>query len=172
MQEHRVQFSVTTAESPEELVHADRLLIEAATSALQKSYAPYSRFRVGAAARLSDGQIISDGNQENASYPLCLCAEQTLTGAIRSIDPQAVITDLAITAFAEDGRPLPPIAPCGACRQILLEWEKRQGEPIRILLKGTESQIIVISRCADLLPLAFGGQYLPGQPMVSGHGDG
>lgn len=167
MQEHRIHFSFRTAESVTALAAEDRELIEAAIQALDKSYAPYSRFRVGAAARLAGGQIISDGNQENASYPLCLCAEQTLTGAIRSIDPSAVIEVMAITAYAEDGRPLPPVAPCGGCRQILAEWEDRQGQSIRILLKGTYPKVVEISSCSELLPLTFHGSFLPGQPTVS-----
>lgn len=161
MQEHSVQIKIISWEREDEMAEVDRILLAEARAALNKAYAPYSRFRVGAAARLADGQMVSSANQENASYPLCLCAEQTLTGAIRSLDAAAVIAAIAITARRDDGAPIPPAAPCGACRQILLEWERRQGSPIRILLQGSKNQVVEFAQCQDLLPMAFNESFLP-----------
>lgn len=165
MHSKRLHFDIKIFDSKTELNASDRKLIREAKDAILKAYAIYSQFMVGAAALLEDGTILSSGNQENASYPLCLCAEQTLTGAIRSHDPNAVIKTIAITGFSLDERYLPPLAPCGGCRQILLEWELRQESPIRLLLKGTEDRVVMIGSCKDLLPLAFDGRYLPGQPL-------
>ena len=146
----------------------DRTLLAEARRAVEKAYAPYSHFRVGAAARLAGDRVLSSANQENASYPLCLCAEQTLTGAIRSLDAAAVIEAIAITARRGDGEHIPPAAPCGACRQILFEWERRQGSPIRILLQGSGSQVTEFAQCQDLLPMAFNESFLPDATDFSG----
>lgn len=138
----------------EELSPADCLLVEAAKRATDGSYAPYSKFRVGAAVRLKDDAIVCGANQENAAYPSGLCAERTAIFAANAQHPDQPVVALAIAA--RKGRQfLPhPISPCGACRQVISGVEERYGIPIRILLYGTEG-ILVSDGISPLLPLRF-----------------
>lgn len=141
--------------SEDELQAADRELLEAARLATYRSYAPYSRFSVGAAARLADGTIVSGSNQENAAYPSGLCAERTTLFYANSQYPDQAVEVLAIAARDTHGTFLQqPIPPCGACRQVMLESENRHHRPIRILLYGTQG-IYELKSVSDLLPLAF-----------------
>ena len=137
-----------------ELSEEDRELVKAAKQATSGSYAPYSKFRVGAAVRLQDGTIVVGANQENAAYPSGLCAERTALFAAGAQHPQQPVVSLAIAA--RKGRLfLPhPISPCGACRQVISGVEERYGIPIRILLYGTEG-ILVSEGISPLLPLRF-----------------
>ena len=155
----------------EELCAADRELIDAACQATHRSYAPYSHFSVGAAARLSDNTIVTGTNQENAAYPSGLCAERTTLFYANSQYPGQAVETLAIAARNECGEFLEePIPPCGACRQVMLETEKRFKRPMRVLLFGKtgiyELGIIhVISRKSHSptprLPLASARVLLP-----------
>ncbi|MBO4985337.1 MAG: cytidine deaminase [Bacteroides sp.] len=139
----------------DELNEADRALVEAAREATFRSYAPYSHFSVGAAARLTDGTIITGNNQENAAYPSGICAERTTLFYANAQHPDLPVETLAIAARNERGEFLQhPIPPCGACRQVMLETEKRFGHPMRILLFGTEG-IYELQQVGDLLPLSF-----------------
>ena len=142
-----------TKMSVAELDEADVALREAALEAAHKAYAPYSHFQVGAALRLSNGQIITGNNQENIAYPSGLCAERTALFYAGAHYPQEAICSLAIIAFAQ-GKIQPQIAPCGACRQVMVETEKRGKEPMEVLLYGTNETLIFRS-AADLLPLVF-----------------
>lgn len=139
----------------EELVEADRQLIDAARLATYRSYAPYSRFCVGAAARLANGTVVSGSNQENAASPSGLCAERTTLFYANSRYPDQAVDTLAIAARNAEGEFLQkPISPCGACRQVMLETETRFGHPMRVLLYGTES-IYELRGVESLLPLSF-----------------
>lgn len=139
----------------EELCAADRALIDAAREATHRSYAPYSHFSVGAAARLTDGTVVTGCNQENAAYPSGLCAERTTLFYAGAQYPDIPVKALAIAARNERGEFLSsPIPPCGACRQVMLETEKRSRQSMRILLYGTE-HIYEVARVSDLLPLSF-----------------
>ena len=141
--------------SYEELDEADRQLIDAAREATRRSYAPYSRFAVGAALRLIDGTIVSGSNQENAASPSSLCAERTTLFYANSRYPDQAVDTLAIAARNERGEFLSePISPCGACRQVMVETEKRYDHPMRILLYGTGG-IYEICGVGGLLPLSF-----------------
>ena len=142
-----------TKMSVAELDEADVALREAALEAAHKAYAPYSHFQVGAALRLSNGQIITGNNQENIAYPSGLCAERTAMFYAGAHYPQEAICSLAIIAFAQ-GKIQPQIAPCGACRQVMVESEQRSGQPMRILLCGEES-VYVIHSAQFLLPFTF-----------------
>lgn len=154
MKELNIPFKVVCYQE-EELEPADRQLIEAARQATYHSYAPYSHFSVGAAARLANGQLVSGSNQENAAYPSGLCAERTTLFYANSQYPDVAIEALAIAARNEQGEFVNrPIAPCGACRQVMLESEARQGKPLRLLLCGTEG-IYEIKQASHLLPLSF-----------------
>lgn len=140
----------------EELTEADRTLLQAAMDATKRSYAPYSKFSVGAAARLNNDVIVTGTNQENAAYPSGLCAERTTLFYANSQYPDQAVATLAVAARTERDFLDAPIPPCGACRQVILETEKRFNQPMRILLYGKEEVYEVKSIC-DLLPLSFDG---------------
>ena len=138
----------------EELTPEEKQLVEEARQATYRSYSPYSRFSVGASVLLANGVILSGSNQENAAYPSGLCAERTVLFFANSQHPNQPITMMAIAALSEKGFTEIPITPCGACRQVLAETEKRFEYPIRILLYG-ETETIIIDGVKDLLPFLF-----------------
>jgi cytidine deaminase len=139
---------------------ADAELLEAARLATKHAYAPYSKFRVGAAARLSNGKIISGSNQENASFPAGICAERVTLSAASAVFPGLEVTSMALTYINESGSGSRPISPCGICRQTMAEYEQRFGRSIRLILGGISGEIFVLNRATDLLPFAFGSEEL------------
>lgn len=148
----RIDFKIYTEE---ELCEEDRILVEEARKATFRSYSPYSHFSVGAAARLADGTVVTGSNQENAAYPSGLCAERTTLFHANSQYPDQPVKTLAVAARNERGEFLEaPIPPCGACRQVMLETERRFGSPMRVLLFGTRG-IYEVKSIGDLLPLSF-----------------
>ncbi|NDV66609.1 cytidine deaminase [Bacteroides sp. 224] len=138
----------------DELSESDRALVVAAKEATKKSYSPYSKFAVGAAARLKNGIVVTGSNQENAAYPSGLCAERTTLFYANSEYPDQPVETLAVAARTEKDFIPSPIPPCGACRQVMLETEKRYNHPFRILLYGKE-ETYEIRHVGDLLPLSF-----------------
>lgn len=138
----------------EELDKNDQDLIRKAMKATDNSYAPYSGFSVGAAVLMDNGRVYVGANQENAAYPSGLCAERTAIFAAHAQHPNDKIVSLAIAARNRDGFIPKPAAPCGACRQVILESEMRYSQPIKILLYGTEA-VYVIDTVRDILPLQF-----------------
>lgn len=154
MKDLNIQIAIKIYEY-KELSPADRELIDAACEATQRSYAPYSHFSVGAAARLANNMIITGTNQENAAYPSGLCAERTTLFYANSQYPDLAVNTLAIAARNERGEFLEePIPPCGACRQVMLETEKRYKNAMRILLFG-KNGIYELKSVGALLPLSF-----------------
>lgn len=143
--------------SYEELDQADKQLIDEAKEATGRSYAPYSHFHVGAAARLTNGSVITGNNQENAAYPSGICAERTTLFYANAQYPGEAVETLAIAARTEKDFLDSPIPPCGACRQVMLETEKRFNRPIRIMLYG-KKEIYVMEGVGTLLPLSFGAE--------------
>lgn len=144
----------------EEFSLKDKALIEAAREAACRSYAPYSRFNVGAAVLLADGTIVTGNNQENAAYPSGLCAERTTLFWANSQYPHLSVDALAIAARNDSGELAVPIPPCGACRQVILETERRYGAPIRIILFGTKECYLIEDGIKALLPLCFDADFL------------
>ncbi len=143
-----------------ELFSAEELaLFEAAREATRQSYAPYSKFNVGAALLLSDGSILKGSNQENAAYPSGLCAERVAMFYANSNFPNLAVRALAVTASKLGEFSLKPVPPCGSCRQVLLESESRFQTPIKIYLVGRD-KVVVADSAKDLLPLNFDSQYL------------
>lgn len=141
----------STAELPE----ADRQLLQAAVEAADGAYAPYSSFHVGAAVRLDDGTIVRGSNQENIAYPSGLCAERTALFAAAAQHPQAAgFEAIAIVGRNREGQ-LCAASPCGACRQVMSEYEQRQGHSMRVLCLMDGGAVRVVGSAADLLPLAF-----------------
>lgn len=154
MKELNIQIDIKIYEL-EELNESDRELLGAACEATNRSYAPYSHFSVGAAARLANGTIVTGTNQENAAYPSGLCAERTTLFYANSQYPNQAVETLVIAARNEHGEFLEdPIPPCGACRQVMLETEKRFNHPMRILLYGRKG-IYELKNVGELLPLSF-----------------
>lgn len=155
MQQKEFRFTYTEYDSAEELPASDATLLAMAREITKNAYAPYSRFRVGAAARLNNGEVITGTNQENASFPAGICAERTLLSAAASIHPGVPLETLAVSYLNENGVSNRPISPCGVCRQSLQEFEQRTGRPIRIILAGQTGNVLVLEDANTLLPLAF-----------------
>ena len=141
--------------SYEELTEQDRNLVDIAKSATRQSYAPYSRFHVGAAALLDDGTVVVGTNQENAAYPSGMCAERIAIFHANSCYSRQTVISLAIAAYHDGKFTSNPISPCGACRQVMLETEQRYGTPIRVLLFGVSGTYIIEGGAHELLPLTF-----------------
>lgn len=148
-------FSVDVYDTANELSAEDALLLSKAQEVTGNAYAPYSEFQVGAVARMANGQLISGTNQENASYPIGICAERVLLSAISSVYPDIPIDTIAISYNNMHGESDHPIAPCGICRQSLHEYEERMNHPIRLILGGKTGKIYIIKQAGQLLPLAF-----------------
>lgn len=138
----------------EELDDMSKALVKNAIEATDKSYSPYSHFKVGAALRLEDGTIVIGANQENAAFPVTMCAERAAIFNAQSNHPELAITAIAIAAKNIEGLVKTLVSPCGSCRQVILEMEQRYQRNIKILLCGTDG-IYVIDSIKDLLPLSF-----------------
>ena len=149
-----ISFSYLEFESPEELETEDQELIAAAKEAASHAYAPYSRFRVGAAVRLESGIIVRGSNVENAAFPSGICAERTAISGSVSNYPDNKPEAIAIAAMTDEGVTAECVSPCGNCRQVIAEEEMRTGERIRIILSGSD-KIQVIESVSQLLPLQF-----------------
>lgn len=131
-------------------------LVDLAKSMTNKSYAPYSNFNVGAAVLLSDGTIVAGSNQENAAYGECVCAERVALLYATANHPDKKPVALAVAA-SSNGKILENcVTPCGSCRQVLLEMEKRFGDNIAIIMYGS-TQVLTADSAKDLLPLEFTG---------------
>lgn len=133
---------------------ADRELVEAAVKATENSYAPYSNFHVGAAVRLASGRIITGANQENAAYPSGLCAERTAMFAAGANYPDDAQISIAIAAADANGFLEAPATPCGACRQVMAEYQKKGRRNMSVILFGTKA-IWKFEKVDDILPLIF-----------------
>ena len=148
-------------DSAHDLTAAERATWQAARDATAHAYAPYSGFHVGAALLLADGTVFCGTNQENAAYPSGLCAERTaLFGLAASQPAHCSITGMAVAARPLDGD-FGPAFPCGACRQVMLEYETRQGQAIPLLLPGRAGTILRFSSLAALMPFSFSAADLP-----------
>lgn len=138
----------------EELSIAQRALVTNAIDAAENAYAPYSKFKVGAAVKLDNGEIITGNNQENAAYPSGLCAERVALFYAGSKYPENRVISIAIAALNHDGLLNFPVSPCGGCRQVFHETELKQNQPIEIILHGNQ-KIRIVKSAEDLLPLPF-----------------
>lgn len=138
----------------DELNEQDKALVDLAKKATANSYSPYSHFKVGAAIRLSDDSIVIGANQENAAFGVTLCAERSAIFAAQAQQPEKAILAIAIAAKTENGFTKQPISPCGSCRQVMVEIEKRYQQPLHIVLYG-ENAVYVIDSIKNLMPLSF-----------------
>ena len=147
-------------ETEAELPQGVQDLMKQAIEAREKSYSPYSKFRVGAALQLENGEVITGSNQENASYPAGLCAERTAIFYAGAKYPGVHITRLVITARSLNHAVEVPTPPCGSCRQAIAEYEVRQERPIEIYFMGEKGKVVKANSISDLLPLIFDNSYL------------
>jgi cytidine deaminase len=149
------QFEYEVYDSPSALNDPDEKLFNAAGKAAGDAYAPYSKFNVGAAARLENGEIVTGGNQENASFPAGLCAEGVVMAAAAARFPNVPVNAIAITYRSDIVASDHPISPCGICRQSMQEQRSRTGKAIRLIMGGATGKVIAVNDASDLLPLAF-----------------
>ncbi len=139
----------------EDLDSESKYLVHKAKEATANSYAPYSKFHVGAALILEDGTVVAGSNQENASYPLCMCAERVALYAAASQFPGKRIMKLAVVAHKKNHKELSAAACCGACRQVMEEFEQRQKKPFEVIMLGGDGKWVKSSSAASLLPYGF-----------------
>ena len=132
------------------LPNSDSELVKAAFEATQQAYAPFSGFKVGAAARLRSGEIITAANCESEVFPSGLCAERSLLYHYATNHADNPIEAMAIASNPSERE----CYPCGACRQVMLDTENRQQSPIRIIMAGGGTATVVNS-AKDLLPFNF-----------------
>ena len=135
-------------------------LMAQAVAVRKKAYAPYSKFKVGAAILLDNGEVVLGSNQENAAYPSGLCAERVAIFYAGSMYPDAKIVQMAITAASDTNKTESPIPPCGACRQSIAEYEIKQESPIEIYFMGESGAIYKSNSLKNLLPLMFDKNFL------------
>ncbi len=156
MSEKLYSFNYQLYSDLRDLTAEDQVLVKLAFKATENAYAPYSHFHVAAVARLANGEVVAGTNQENASYPVGICAERTLLSTLANLYPGIAIDTMVVTYINTQGEVSgQPVSPCGLCRQSLLEYEQRLNHPIRILLTGREGHIIGVAKAADLLPFSF-----------------
>ena len=154
MTSKEIKIAYIEYESIDQLDAQDRKLAEAAIEATEGSYAPYSGFNVGAAVRLDNGEIIKGSNQENAAYPSGICAERTAMFYAAATYPENAIEAIAVTASQNGILCGNPATPCGACRQVMAQYQTKGGKPMAIILVGGK-KIWKFDRVDDILPLIF-----------------
>ncbi len=155
MNKSTYSFAYEVYNSIDDLNKEDAWLLQHAKDVSKAAYAPYSHFQVGAAARLLNGEIVKGTNQENASYPVGICAERVLLSAAATLHPNVAIESIAVSYRSNEVKSDHPITPCGICRQSLQEYEQRVHNPIRLILGGLDGKVFVIEKAGSLLPLSF-----------------
>ena len=154
MEEKKLTITYKEYASLDEMEPGDRALVEAADDARKGSYSPYSKFQVGAALRLVDGTIIKGANQENAAYPSGLCAERTAMFYAGANHPGVPFDTLAIIASDHGEVCEYPATPCGSCRQVMAEYQRLGGRPLKIILAG-KLKIMKFEKLDDIMPFVF-----------------
>ena len=142
--------------SPGDTIPTDVVeMTKEAQRASSSAYVPYSNYRVGAVVRDASGKLFRGSNQENASYPLCMCAERVALYHMSGAVSEAIIESLAVFAFSSEYHPDIPPSPCGACRQVISEYQLRQNDPFKVILSNQSGYIWIVDSIDDLLPWAF-----------------
>ena len=154
MTNKEIKIAYKEYDSIEQLEAMDRKTAEAAIEAMKLSYAPYSEFNVGAAVMFEDGEIVKGSNQENAAYPSGICAERTAMFYASSSRPEGVMAKIAIAGGLKGELTSQPATPCGACRQVMAQYQIKGGRPMEVILVGA-SKIWKFDKVDDLLPLIF-----------------
>lgn len=160
MKNVKVISSFTIFKSIHDLPAQEKQVMQKAINMLDNVYAPYSNFHVGSGVMTNKGSIFGGCNQENASYPLCICGERVALYNAGANEPKSPIKILAIACHNPNNSVRKPVSPCGACRQVISEFEKRHNQPFPILLKGDTDEIYRMDSGADLLPFSFDNTYL------------
>ena len=150
----------TVYDQADELNADDAELMRKAHEAAHNAYAPYSKFNVGAAVRLANGAIVLGNNIENAAYPSGLCAERVAMFGAMAQYPGVPIQALAITAWSANTAVDEPVAPCGACRQVMVEVEQASKCPLRVLCQGDTGPIMAFDGVESLMPFIFLDKFL------------
>ena len=160
MKKIEINTSFTAFQSIDELPKDVHDLMLKAIEIRKSAYAPYSKFRVGAALLLDNGKIVLGSNQENAAYPSGLCAERVAIFHSNAVYPEATIVKMAISAASDTNPTLTPIPPCGGCRQSISEYEFKQNTPIEIYFMGESGEVYKSDSIKNLLPLTFDKNFL------------
>ncbi len=160
MKNIRIEINLEVFDTISDLPSSIQTLMNKAHEARENAYAPYSQFKVGAALQLDTGEIILGNNQENAAYPSGLCAERVAIFHAGATHPNATITTMAISAKSLKNKVTSPVAPCGACRQVLAEYEVKQNAFMAIYFMGESGKIVKSNSIKDLLPLIFDSTFL------------
>jgi len=160
LKEFNKQTTFTIFDSISDLSDSENDLFKQAKKAIDNAYAPYSHFQVGAALLLENGKIVIGNNQENAAYPSGMCAERVAIWSAASKYPGIVVKKIAIAVKSQTKLIDKPVAPCGACRQSLLEYEIKQKEPIAVFFMGEVGKVIKANSLQDLLPFSFDQSFL------------
>lgn len=160
MKKIEISSSATIYNDITELPVDDKMLMDKAIEARKKAYAPYSKFNVGAALLLDNGEIVLGNNQESAAYPSGMCAERVAVWKAGSTYPNLKIKKLAISASSTITNVNKPVGPCGACRQTLSEYEINQKEPFKVIFMGEEGEVVATESLLSLLPFSFDSSYL------------
>jgi cytidine deaminase len=154
MENKQLNISYRVYRSKEELPAQWQSLLQQAIDATERSYAPYSNFRVGAAILLDNGEVVCGSNQENAAYPSGLCAERSACFYAGAAYPGAKMLAIAVAARQDGELTQTPTYPCGACRQALVQYESKGGVPMAVIV-GSATRVEVFSSVKDLLPFVF-----------------
>ena len=154
MEEKKIELNFHVAHFSE-LESKDQDLIVNAKDALKNAYAPYSGFLVGTSVLLENGEIVNGSNQENVAYPSGLCAERAAMFYVGAQFPDIKINTIAVSVFSKSFEVKDVISPCGACRQVMAEYEDKQQQSIRVILHSPDNQVLIAKKVQDLLPLMF-----------------
>lgn len=160
MKEVKIEAKLEVYDNINELPVGIQKLMDFAIEARNNAYSPYSKFNVGAAILLDNGEVIIGSNQENASYPSGLCAERTAIYFAGAKYPKSKIQKLVISASSQNQVTDKPIPPCGACRQSIAEYENKQGQSIEIYFMGAKGKVVKSNSLANLLPFGFDSSFL------------
>lgn len=155
-----IMKGLQTFEHIEDLDSESKYLVHKAKDAAHHAYAPYSKFYVGAAIILDDDTVVTGANYENASYPLSMCAERVALYAAFSANPNKRIKKMALVAHKKNQKDLVPVTSCGACRQVMVEFESSQKKTIQIVMLTTESKWVIFPSAFSLLPYTFNKENL------------
>jgi len=154
MQEKKIELSFITA-NLSELSEQEQQLVANAKSSLKTAYAPYSGFLVGASVLLENGEIINGSNQENVAYPSGLCAERVALFYAGARYPNIKVKTIAVSVLSKNFEVNDVISPCGACRQVMAEYEEKQEEAIKVILHSPTDEVLIANTVEDLLPFMF-----------------
>ena len=160
MKKISLQLNFEEAQMASELSPEEQKLLKLAKEAAAKAYAPYSHFHVGAAVLLENGAIVLGNNQENAAYPSSLCAERVALYAASAQYPGVAVKALAVAANSTKSYINQAVTPCGACRQVMIEYEKLGEKDMKVIMQGEAGPILITPTVRNLIPMSFDGNHL------------